>query len=69
MSTCGWCKEKGLSIVRGSEVDSDTGDIVKTADRVLQPHKVRGSISTACKGPESYRSQDESGKPGRARAS
>jgi hypothetical protein len=69
MATCGWCKQRGLELVRSSEVDSDTGDVIRTADRVLQPHRVKGTTSMACKGPESYRSQDDMGRPGRAKAS
>ena len=55
--------------MRSSEVDEDTGQVVRTLDRVLQPHKVRGTVGMVCKGPESYRSQDSLGKPGRAKAS
>lgn len=62
---CGWCKQRGLDLVWRSELDPLTDQPVRTGDKVLKAHISLGTRNKRCRGPETHRTQDALGVPGR----
>lgn len=58
MAICGWCKQSNLT---------NTHQTSQTDGAVLTPHTVPGTVSTACKGPETYKDMGEDGKSKRSK--